>query len=54
VQRRKCFRDVGEVDHPTQVPVDRTAHVQRNLEAVAVQARTLVAGRNVRQSMRGF
>jgi hypothetical protein len=54
VQRCERSCDIREVDHPPQVRIDRPAHVQRDLEAVAMQACTLVAFGHVREAMRGF
>src|SRR5687767_15040098 len=46
--------DVAVVDEPAGGRAHRTKQRQLDLEAVAVQARALVAGRYVRQPMRRF
>ncbi len=45
-------REVGEVAHPPGVITNWSDDVHRDSERVAVQARTLVTGRNVRKAMR--
>jgi hypothetical protein len=45
---------IGEIEHPAEMRIGRTGHVQFDAEGMAVKARTLVAGRYVRQAMRGF
>src|SRR5262249_6683349 len=43
-----------EVEKPAGLGVDRPGHAQLHFEAVAMQARTLVPGRHVRQPMSGL
>ena len=52
----RCERglDVGEVHHPAGVGTRLATDVDFHPERVAVQARTFVPGRNIRQPMRRF
>ena len=50
--RRKSLFDVGEVHDPAQLRIGLTAHMHLDPERVAVQARALVLGRNVRKPVR--
>ncbi len=44
--------DVGEVAYPSAVITNRSLDVHRDVEGVAVKARTLVTGRNIWKAMR--
>ena len=46
--------DLGEVHEPAELGVDLAAHVERDLEGVAVQAGALVLGRHHRQAVGGL
>ena len=45
---------VGEVHHPAGMRIDRPGDVQLDAKGVTVQARALVPGRYVRQTMSSF
>jgi hypothetical protein len=49
VDRRKGAIELGEVDDPAKLGVELAADVERDLEAVAVQAAALVPFGHVRQ-----
>ena len=54
VDRLERGLHIGEIHDPAGVRIDGAAQVQLDAKRMAMQARALVAGRDVRQAMGGF
>ena len=54
VKRLECLLDLGEIDDPAKVRVDRSGDMQFNTERMSMHATAFVSGGHLRQAMRSL